>query len=321
MRADRLLSLMMTLQTRGRTTAADLAKELEVSKRTIYRDIDALSASGVPVYADGGPGGGYALLDSYRTTLTGLNENEIRALFMLTIPGPLADLGVNQQLKAAFLKLTSSLPNQYQEQAHAIRQRLHLDAAAWFRKEEPVPHLQTVQEAVWQDLQLSFSYRRGDGTVNQRLVSPYGLVAKAGIWYLVAETERGMRVYRVSRVETAVLTQTHFIRPATFELAAFWEKWVSEYEVGLPKYPVTVSVGPELIPKLPHILGASTRALLAETRPDANGWKTIDHTFERQEEAQTFIMGMGTAIKIVAPDSLRVSIAKLASEIAAHYAD
>ncbi len=321
MRADRLLALMMVLQTRGRTTAADLANELEVSKRTIYRDIDALSATGVPVYADGGPGGGYALLDSYRTTLTGLNENEIRALFMLAIPGPLTDLGVNQQLKAAFLKLTSSLPGHYQEQAQSIRQRLHLDAAGWFQQEEPVPYLQAVQEAVWQDCQLSLSYRRGDGTVNQRVVSPYGLVAKAGIWYVVVATDHGMRVYRVSRVETAVITQTHFTRPPAFDLAAFWSNWVAEYEVGLPKYPVTLSVGPDLIDRLPHILGASVRSLLKEAQLDANGWKTIDYTFERLEEAQTLIMGMGTSVKVVAPDSLRVSIAKLANELAAHYSD
>ncbi|KAA3661969.1 MAG: YafY family transcriptional regulator [Chloroflexi bacterium] len=321
MRADRLLTLMMVLQTRGQTTAAALAKELEVSKRTIYRDIDALSAAGVPVYADGGPGGGYALLDSYRTTLTGLHEDEIRALFMLTIPGPLSDLGLSQQLKGAFLKLTSSLPSHYQEQAQLIRKRIHLDAAGWFQREERLPFLPVVQEAVWQDLQLSMSYRRSGGGLSQRVVSPYGLVAKAGIWYLVAATERGMRVYRVSRVETAVLTQTHFTRPATFDLADFWANWIADYEVGLPKYPVTLSIGPDLIPNLPHILGAGVRSLLAETQPDANGWKTIDYTFERVEEAQTFIMGMGTVVKIIAPDSLRVSIAKLASEIAAHYSE
>ena len=154
MRADRLLSLMMLLQTRGQMTAEELAAELEVSKRTIYRDIDALSIAGVPVYASGGPGGGYAVLDSYRTSLTGLNENEIRALFMLTIPGPISDLGVSQQLKAAILKMTSSFSDDHYEHADYLRQRLHLDAASWFQTDEPVPHLKTVQEAVWQDRQL-----------------------------------------------------------------------------------------------------------------------------------------------------------------------
>lgn len=144
MRADRLLSLMMLLQKNKRMTAVSLAKELEVTKRTIYRDIDALSMAGVPVYATGGPGGGYALHDNYRTTLTGLSENEVRTLFMLTLPGPLQDLGVSQDLKTTTLKLTSSLSRQYQEQADYVRQRLHLDAARWFQPDEPVHHLQTV---------------------------------------------------------------------------------------------------------------------------------------------------------------------------------
>lgn len=321
MRADRLLALMMVLQIRGKTTAAALANELEVSKRTIYRDIDALSAAGVPVYADGGPGGGYTLLDSYRTTLTGLNEDEIRALFLLTIPGPLTDLGLSQQLKGAFLKLTSSLPDRYQEQAHSIRNRIHLDAAGWFQHEEQLPLLPVVQKAVWQDLLLSISYRGSMGNLTERVVLPYGLVAKAGIWYFVAASERGMRVYRVSRVETAVIIQTPFTRPETFDLADFWKNWVAEYEAGLPQYPVTLSVGPDLSPKLHHILGAGVQPLLAAAQPDAHGWKTIDYTFERREEAQTFIMGMGTSVKVIMPQSLHASILKLAREITAHYAD
>ena len=182
MRADRLLSLMMLLQTRGQMTAEELSVELEVSKRTIYRDIEALSIAGVPVYASGGPGGGYALLDSYRTSLTGLNENEIRALFMLTIPGPISDLGVSQQLKAAILKLTSSFANEHYEHTDFLRQRLHLDAASWFQTEEPVPHLKIIQEATWQDRQLVLSYRHRNGMASEQNVSPYGLVAKASIW-------------------------------------------------------------------------------------------------------------------------------------------
>lgn len=319
MRADRLLSLMMLLQTRRQMTAEELADELEVSKRTIYRDIDALGIAGVPVYANGGPGGGYALLDSYRTTLTGLNEDEIRALFMLTIPGPISDLGVSQQLKAAILKLTSSFAGDYHEHVDYLRQRLHLDAASWFQTDEPVLHLKTVQEAAWQDRQLVLLYRRRNGTVSERTISPYGLVAKASIWYLVAATDRGMRVYRVSRIESVQMTQTYFVRPQDFDLAKFWADWVIDYKASLPKYPVTLRIGPDLIPVLPYILGDDVRSLIEQAQPDSEGWRVVDYTFERIEEAQTYVLGMGASVDVIAPEELRASVLKLASDVVAHY--
>jgi predicted DNA-binding transcriptional regulator YafY len=319
MRADRLLSLMMLLQTRRQMTAEELANELEVSKRTIYRDIDALSVAGVPVYANGGPGGGYALLDSYRTTLTGLNEGEIQALFMLTIPSPISDLGVSQQLKAAVLKLTSTLASDPHQHVDYLRQRLHLDAASWFQIDEPVPHLKVVQEAVWQDRQLVLSYRHRNGTVSERTVSPYGLVAKASIWYLVAATDHGMRVYRVSRIEAVQMSQTHFARPQDFDLAKFWTGWVTSYKASLPKYPVILRIRPDLIPVLPYILGEGVRSLVEQTQPDSEGWRVVNYTFERIEEAQAYVLGMGASVDVIAPEELRVSVMKLATDVVAHY--
>jgi predicted DNA-binding transcriptional regulator YafY len=319
MRADRLLSLMMLLQTRRQMTAEELANELEVSKRTIYRDIDALSVAGVPVYASGGPGGGYALLDSYRTTLTGLNEHEIQALFMLTIPSPISDLGVSQQLKAAILKLTSTLASDRHEHADYLRQRLHLDAASWFQIDEPVPHLKIVQEAAWQDRQLVLSYRRRNGTVSERTISPYGLVAKASIWYLVAATDKGMHVYRVSRIEAVQIIQTHFARPQDFDLAKFWAGWVIGYKASLPKYPVTLRIGPDLIPVLPYILGEGVRLLVEQAQPDSEGWRVVNYTFERIEEAQAYVLGMGASVDVIAPEELRVRVLKLATDVVAHY--
>jgi len=319
MRADRLLSLMMLLQTRKQMTAEELANELEVSKRTIYRDIDALSMAGVPVYANGGPGGGYALLDSYRTTLTGLNEGEIQALFMLTIPSPISDLGVSQQLKTAILKLTTAIAGDHNEHSDYLRQRLHLDAASWFQTDAPVPHLKVVQEAVWQDRQVVISYRRRNGMVSERTISPYGLVAKASIWYLVAATEEGMRVYRVSRIEAAKISQTHFTRPQDFDLAEFWAGWVTSYKTSLPKYPVTLRIGPDLIPALPSILGEGVRSLIEQAQPDSEGWRVVDYTFERIEEAQTYVLGMGASVDVIAPEELRVSVLKIATDVVDHY--
>lgn len=319
MRADRLLSLMMLLQTRGQMTAKDLAVELEVSKRTIYRDIEALSIAGVPVYANGGPGGGYALLNSYRTSLTGLNENEIQALFLLTIPSPISDLGVSQQLKAAILKLTSSFAGDQYKHTDFLRQRLHLDAAGWFQTEGPAPHLKIIQEAAWQDHQLIISHRRRNGMMSEQIVSPYGLVVKASRWYLVAATDKGMRVYRVSRITSAQMTPTLFSRRQDFELAKFWTDWVNEYQASLPKYPVILRVAPDLIPILPSILGDDVRVLIKQTSPDLEGWRVLEYTFERIEEAQAYVLGMGAFVEVIAPEELRVNVLKLATDVVAHY--
>lgn len=315
MRADRLLALMMLLQAHTKMTAAALAKELEVSKRTIYRDIDALSATGVPIYADGGPGGGYALLDSYRTTLTGLNENEIRLFFMLTIPGSLSDLGVSQQLKTTLLKLTSTFPKRYQEQATYVQQRLHLDATRWFQPNQPTPHLKIIQEAIWQDRQLHFAYQRREGPISQRTVSPYGLVAKAGVWYLVANTDKDVHVYRVSRIRHIELTQVHFTRPQNFNLLNFWVTWVADYEASLPKYPVTLRIAPDLVSTLPYILGEGVRSLIAQAQPDRAGWRKLDYIFERMEEARMFVLGMGASVEVVTPEALRNSVIQFAADI------
>jgi predicted DNA-binding transcriptional regulator YafY len=310
---------MMILQARGRTTAEELAQALEVSTRTIYRDVNALSSAGVPVYADGGPGGGYALLDSYRTTLTGLKEDEVRALFMLAIPGPLADLQISQPLKAAILKVTGALPGHIQETRRAIDNRLYLDAKGWFQQEESLRYLKTVEEAVWQERQLRMTYRRQDGSVRQRMVSPYGLVAKAGVWYLVAAAGSGIRVYRISRVEAAELLDETFTRPAEFDLIQYWNNWAAEYAAMLPEYPVTLSVAPDFIPRLPQILGEAVKPFLEEASVGHDGRAVITYTFERLEEARAYILGMGSAVTVLEPEELRASVVAFAQEILAHY--
>ena len=222
MRADRLLSLLMLLQARGRLTAGKLARELEVSERTIYRDIDALSTAGVPVYGEPGPEGGYALLDSYRTNLTGLTEGEVRALFMLSIPQPLADLGVGRELGAALRKLSAALPAARRSDEQRVRQRFHLDATGWDQVEESAPHLSMVHQAVWQDRKLHLAYRIQPLAIHvEQTVDPYGLVAKAGIWHLVYGLGGAIRVLRVAALLDARLSPESCERPADFDLAAF----------------------------------------------------------------------------------------------------
>lgn len=319
MRADRLLSLMMLLQTRGQMTAVALARELEVTPRTIYRDVEALSGAGVPIYATGGPGGGYALLDSYRTTLTGLRQEEVKALFTLTIPGPIADLGLNQTLQSAILKLTSALPNRFQAEADFVRQRLHLDAQAWFQTAEPVPLLPLVQTAVWQDRRLRFTYRRPTGQVREREVSPYGLVAKTAVWYLVAATDAGLRVYRLSRIETAALRPETFTRPAGFDLAAYWEAWTADYVASLPQYRVQLKISPDLLPLLPTILGAQAATPLEPAAPDADGWHLLHVTFEHKTQACAVVLSMGAAARVIAPDELRQRVRAAAQAVVTLY--
>jgi predicted DNA-binding transcriptional regulator YafY len=320
MRADRLLSILMLLQTRGQMTAQQLSEEVEVSVRTIYRDLDALSAAGVPVYAERGPGGGCALLDSYRTTLTGLTQDEVHALFMLSIPAPLAELGVDQELRAALLKLAAALPDARRHDEVRARQRIHLDSEGWFETKEPVPHLQTIQQALWQDHRLHITYRLPREAQAGWLIEPYGLVAKGNTWHLVCVRDGHMRVYRVSRVLDATVRPETFERPASFNLVAFWRNWCAQVEENRPHYPVTVRVSPDLTPWLPYFFGAPIRDQIAEAGPpDAEGWIALTLSFETLEDARERILGFGRAMEVVSPQALRNSVLDYAAQIVSLY--
>jgi predicted DNA-binding transcriptional regulator YafY len=322
MRADRLISLLMLLQTRGKMTAQDLARELEVSERTIYRDMDALSASGVPVYTEGGPGGGCALLDSYRTTLTGLNEDEARALFMLSVPAPLTRLGVSQTLKAALLKLSAALPASRADEL--LRPRIHLDSTWWFQPDEPMPALQTIHQAVWEDRKLRLVRRlQFAGFIDTQLehvVEPYGLVAKSSVWYVVCMCEGHWQVFRVSQIIEAHMLDGTFERLADFDLPAFWARWCAEFERSRPSFPVKARVSPHLLPGLAQHFGRSEQALLSQASPpDEQGWVTLTLIFEMLYEARGHILAWGSAIEVLEPEALRLSIADFAAQIARVY--
>lgn len=321
MRADRLISMLMLLQTKGRMTAQDLSERLEVSTRTIYRDLDALSASGVPVFAERGPNGGCELMDRYRTNLTGLTESEVRALFMFTVPNLLADLGADKASEAAMLKLTAALPAPFQKDAGDVRSRLHLDPVGWFQPKDAVPFLSLIQDAVWQLRRVRMEYRRGDGRWVKRLVDPYGLVAKTSVWYLVGGIHRGMTmVYRVSRIQTAELTDSYFLRPEDFDLPAFWSNWCTQFEQKQAALPVTLRVLPEGVTPLTHHLGEGVMQLVigAESMA-ADGSVTIDLLFASVEDACQKLMGLGTAVEIIAPHILRQQMAHMAKTILQTY--
>ncbi|MGH2496168.1 MAG: helix-turn-helix transcriptional regulator [Ktedonobacteraceae bacterium] len=324
MRADRLLVLLLLLQTRGRVTAQSLSKRLEVSERTIYRDLVSLSMAGVPVYAERGPGGGWSLLEDYRTNLTRLTEAEVNTLFVSGTTGPLKDLGLGKASEDAMLKLLAALPSVYRNNAELARQRIHLDAIGWFRHDEPVPHLPLLQEAVWNDRRLRLTYRRGnDNTINRRTVNPYGLVAKSGIWYLVCATlDSGgeMRVYRVGRILEAELTSEHFERPADFDLITFWTSWLASFERSRYGYAVKLRLAPEHVEEVSSLIGDWVRLLAQEAGPpDEQGRITLLLYFESPFLARLHLLNLGPIVEVIEPQELRDSIADYASRIAALY--
>jgi len=316
MRADRLLSLLMLLQTRGTQTAQVLAAELEVTERTIYRDVTALSAAGIPVYTERGPGGGIALVDDYRTNLTGLNAEEVHALFMLSIPAPLDQLGVGEELRMALLKLSAALPVSRRAEETTARQRIHLDAAWWFQSEEPTPHLKTIQAALWSNRKLEITYRSDFGTDVEMALAPYGLVAKASVWYLVGAREDHLRVLRISRIQEASLNAESFEYPPAFDLPSFWKTWCGEFESSRPQYHVTLRVSPTLAGIL---AGQHPPFLNAPPPQEIAGWQTIPLTFESFEAARLRVLGYGGAVEVLEPPALRQSVQDYAAQILARY--
>src|SRR5512142_69624 len=288
MRADRLLSLLMLIQARGQMTAQELAEELEVSERTIYRDVTALSASGVPVYASRGPGGGVRLIEEYRTTLTGLTPDETRALFMMSIPTPLIQLGMDEKFKGALLKLSASLPERHRADESRTRQRILLDSSWWFQAEQQVPCLQTIQQALWQDRCLRIKVRwEFFNTEFEQDAEPYGLVAKANIWYLVYGCGGTPKVTRVSQIVEAELTPEGFTRPPGFQLEAFWQDWCREYE-SEPPFCARVRVAPEALSMLAEYVGDRARVQLSKSiSPVQDGWVALDLPFDSFVTART----------------------------------
>lgn len=313
----------MLLQTRKKVTAQTLAKRLEVSERTIYRDLEALSSAGIPIYAERGPRGGWSLLEDYRVNLNRLTESEVNTLFMSGAAGPLADLGLGKASEDALLKLLAALPSVYRGNAERARQRIHLDAASWFHHEEEVPYLPLIQEAAWNDRRLRLTYQRGDNELIERLVDPYGLVAKASVWYLVAGSEEAageIGVFRVSRMQAVELTKEYFERPKAFDLPAFWAKWSAEFEASRLRYPVKLRIASDYIPVFKYVLGDWVQALIKEAAPpDAGEWITLSMMFETLPEARSKLLSFGTSIEVLEPLELRESIGEYANRIAEFY--
>lgn len=323
MRASRLLSILMLLQNRGRMTAEALAATFEVSVRTIHRDIDQLSAADVPVYADRGPGGGFQLLDNYRTKLTGLSSAEAETLFLAGLPGPAAELGLADVLMSAQLKLTAALPERARANARRIGARFHLDPIDWFRSADAARLLPTIAQAVWNETCIDIRYKRGAGSVARRL-RPLGLVLKAGIWYLVAQVAAQVgeqtRTYRVANIFDLTLTDERFERPRDFDLVKFWTTSSRAYEVGLYRSKATLRVSPRGLPKLEQ-LGAAVQQAARDTASaaGANGWVQVDIPIESIDQAAADLLRLGTDVEVLKPAVLRRGLSKAAREIVRLY--
>ena len=308
MRASRLVNLLLLLQARGGMTGSQLAQELEVSVRTVYRDVEALSEAGVPIYAERGPHGGVRLVDGYRTRLTGLNEDEAQALFLSGLPGPAAELGLGTVVAAARLKVLAALPPELRARASRLTQRFHLDAPGWFRPAEPVPHLETLAAAVWEERRVTVAYRRPDRIVDRSL-DPLGIVLKAGIWYLVATTDGQVRSYRVSRVEGVTVSEERFQRPPHFDLVAFWDEAIAAYQESLPQIEAILRVRSAAIDWLATSIGDPAWAT-ATQQPDPAGedWVRVMLRVETIESALADLLRLGPRVEVLEPQTLRQAV-------------
>lgn len=311
MRADRLVSILLLLQTNTRLTARQLSKRLEVSERTILRDMDALSAAGVPVVAERGASGGWSLLEPYRTNLNGLTQAEIQTLF-LAAPGKLlADLGLRKANESAIIKLLSAIPSVSRRDAEYARQRIHIDTTGWRAPSvESVAMLPVLQDAVWRERKVKMVYRRDECEPSERLVDPLGLVAKGSVWYLVAGVEGDIRSYRVSRVMEAHILDEPASRPKDFDLAAHWQRSAAEFKAKLPRYYVTVRA----TPRAEFWLAWQHRI---ETRLEDG---LLRLRFDAEEEALISLLGLGTMIEIMEPAVLRDRVLAEARAVADSYA-
>ncbi|MDT0266378.1 WYL domain-containing protein [Streptomyces sp. DSM 44915] len=360
MRADRLLSLLLLLQNRGRLTAPELARELEVSVRTVYRDVEALAAAGVPVYADRGPAGGYRLLHGYRTRLTGLTDAEAESLFLAGVPAAARALGLDAELAAASLKVRAALPAESAGRAERVAERFHLDAHGWFREHESVPQLAVLARAVWEQRPVHAHYR-GWRAAGARELWPLGLVLKGGIWYVVAErrpaateaatramttgaaatggtatgrTSTGegaaaeeagsgpLRSYRAARFGAVRLGAERFERPADFDLAAYWAEFTRRLSADRFREVACLRLAPRAARLLPMFFGAAGAEALAAADPaDQDGWTTVHLAVETTAIAVGDLLRLGPDAEVLGPPALRAAVATAVRGLADRYAD
>jgi len=321
MRASRLLSILTTLQARGRATAAELAAACEVSLRTIYRDVDALSAAGIPIYSERGAEGGYRLVDGYRTRLNGFSAKEAETLFLVGLNGPAADLGLSAELSAAQLKLRAALPADQRAGADRIASRFHLDLPKWFEVAEQPVHLAAIAEAVWAQKVICVRYQSWE-TESERRIEPLGIVLKGGAWYLVGQRDsQPPRTYRIARVRDLQVQDEKFERPQAFDLVAYWRDSLRRMDVELHPLQATLRLSPWALCMLDTFVSAYARATAQISEvADTNGWLTVTLALGPLNYAASDLLRFGAEIEVLAPPELRARVMEKAAELHDLYA-
>ncbi|MEU0691135.1 helix-turn-helix transcriptional regulator [Streptomyces uncialis] len=335
MRAARLIRMVLLLQARASMTAAELARELEVSERTVTRDAQALSEAGVPVYADRGRAGGYRLVGGYRTRLTGLDRGEAEALFLSGVPGALREMGLEDAASAARLKVSAALMPSLRGASRTAAQRFHLDAPGWFHAPKAPALLPAVADAVWDDRRITARYRQGGGIAPgsgdgdgarpgevERVLEPYGLVLKAGVWYLCARADTGAyRVYRIDRFTAVAAGAERFDRDEEFDLPGFWAERGAQFARALLRTSAVVRLSAQGARLLRHAVGAGAagEALAEPGEPDAQGRVTVTVPVESDEVAYTQLLMLGPEAEVLGPPALRRRFTDATERMARHY--
>lgn len=314
MRADRLLSIILLLQTHGKMTARDLAVELEVSRRTILRDVTALSTAGIPIYSEGGHGGGISLLDEYRTSLTGLNKSEVQSLFITNNQSALQDLGWGDAGEQLLLKLLASLPNTQYSTADHIRQRLMIDPAWWWRDSSISPFWDEIQKAVYEDILIEIQYENFDGQVAARLLAPYSLICKSSVWYLLAEREGELRTYRVSRIHAIRLLDQSFQRRPDFDLPNVWRDQMQNFEQNYADYRCVLRIHPDRLSVIKWLMPGRWEIITPTQAGDA-GWPTVALTMDSDILARMIVFGLEGYVEIIEPAELREAVVATARSV------
>lgn len=305
MRADRLLALMLLLQTRGKLTAKTLAQELGVSRRTILRDIEALSMSGVPIYSEGGHGGGIALDEKYRTTLTGLQTPEVQSLFIASNTNALHDVGLGEASDRLLLKLLAALPAAHRPTVDHIRQRLLIDPAWWWHDVLNPPFWDALQQAVYEDRLIDTVYERYDGEIVARVLEPYSLVNKSSLWYLVGQRDGELRTYRVARFHQVRLLDERFVRRADYDLQTYWQRHLQEFVENFSEYSCTVRIHPERFNFIKWLLPGRWRVV---DEADQEGWITLRIVVDSPQMAKMMIFGLGPFAEVLDPPHLAAEL-------------
>ena len=320
MRADRLLQIMLLLQNNGKMTTAQLAEALEVSGRTILRDMDALCAAGIPVVAERGKSGGWKLIDRFRSSISGLTLDELKSLFILPSDQVLEQLGIRPGGAGIRRKLAAAVPQAMRSSARQYLEKIHIDTGTWKPGGGRQPEtLQTVMAALWEDRRLRIRYRKADGETTEREVCPLGLVAKGSAWYLAAMHADGeCRSYRVSRVAGAEILPDTFARPAQFDLAAWWKESKERFAAALPRIEVRVLADPSVVGRLTFPERFVEIGEIGEAEEEG-GWRTAVLVFQTEEEAARYVLGFGGKMRIVSPASLIPLVVEEAKAAIAQY--